>query len=318
MTQPPTTHSHSVSRPQAGDLYRRLVSLLDGAGAHYRLIEHPPEGRTEVVSAYRGHPVACAAKCLIVMVKLSKRTSRYFLAVVPGDARVDLQALKLLAGGTYAAFASPDKAEALAGSVSGTILPFSSHPDLELVADPGLLAHPQIYFNAARLDRSVALRTKDYLRIANPRIHPITSGGDRPNAERPPGTDSRRDAMGDTPAYVVNDQPLVAALQRLDVQQLIDDATDAWYNQTLCRVGDVVVRLGVMQGEYHWHKHDEQDEFFFVLDGVIRIELEGLDTVELGPRQAFIVPKRLPHRPVVAQRSAALMIERGDVVATGD
>jgi mannose-6-phosphate isomerase-like protein (cupin superfamily) len=124
--------------------------------------------------------------------------------------------------------------------------------------------------------------------------------------------------MGDTPAYVVNDQPLVAALQRLDVQQLIDEAARPWYNQTLCRVGDVVVRLGVMQGEYHWHKHDEQDEFFFVLDGVMRIELEGLDPVELGPRQAFIVPKRLPHRPVVPQRSAVLMIERGDVVATGD
>jgi mannose-6-phosphate isomerase-like protein (cupin superfamily) len=124
--------------------------------------------------------------------------------------------------------------------------------------------------------------------------------------------------MGDTPAYVVNDQPLVAALQRLDVQQLIDEAARPWYNQTLCRVGDVVVRLGVMQGEYHWHKHDEQDEFFFVLDGVMRIELEGLDPVELGPRQALIVPKRLPHRPVVPQRSAVLMIERGDVVATGD
>ena len=124
--------------------------------------------------------------------------------------------------------------------------------------------------------------------------------------------------MTQEPAYAMNYEPLVGALQLLNVQQLIDDTTDRWYNQTLCQVGDVVVRLGVMQGEYHWHKHDEQDEFFFVLDGLFRIELEGRETVELGPRQAFTVPKGLLHRPVVPQRSAVLMIERADVTATGD
>jgi mannose-6-phosphate isomerase-like protein (cupin superfamily) len=124
--------------------------------------------------------------------------------------------------------------------------------------------------------------------------------------------------MSNTPPYAISYQPLVAALQQLDVQGLIDGTTDTWYNQTLCQIGDVVVRLGVMQGEYHWHKHDEQDEFFFVLDGLFLIELEGMDTVELLPRQAFIVPKGLMHRPVVPQRSAVLMIERAGVVATGD
>src|SRR5918998_578426 len=89
--------------------------------------------------------------------------------------------------------------------------------------------------------------------------------------------------------YAINYQPLVGALQRLDVQRLIDNTTDAWYNQTLCRVGDVVVRLGVMQGEYHWHKHDEQDEFFFVLDGHFIIDLEGR-SVDLQPREGFVVP----------------------------
>jgi mannose-6-phosphate isomerase-like protein (cupin superfamily) len=124
--------------------------------------------------------------------------------------------------------------------------------------------------------------------------------------------------MTDPTGYAINYQPLAAALQVLDVQHLIDSTSDAWYNQTLCRVGDVVVRLGVMQGEYHWHKHDEQDEFFFVLDGLFRIELDGMDPVELRPRQAFTVPKGLLHRPVVPQRSAVLMIERADVIATGD
>jgi mannose-6-phosphate isomerase-like protein (cupin superfamily) len=124
--------------------------------------------------------------------------------------------------------------------------------------------------------------------------------------------------MTDQSGYAINYQPLADVLQVLDVQHLIDSTTDTWHNQTLCRVGDVVVRLGVMRGEYHWHKHDEQDEFFFVLDGLFRIELDGMDPVELRPRQAFTVPRGLLHRPVVPERSAVLMIERADVVATGD
>jgi Ala-tRNA(Pro) deacylase len=153
--------------------YEHLLSILDGSGATYRVIEHEPEGRTEVVSALRGNPIEQAAKCIVVMVKLDKKTSRYYLAVVAGDARVDLNALKQLAGGTYVSFASTDRAEALAGSASGTILPFSFHPDLHLVVDPGLLVHPLIYFNAARLDRSLELSTPDYLKVAEPEIVPI-------------------------------------------------------------------------------------------------------------------------------------------------
>jgi Ala-tRNA(Pro) deacylase len=149
--------------------------MLDDAGARYRVIEHEPEGRTDVVSGYRGNPIGSAAKCIVVMVKVGKKTTRYFLAVVPGDARVDLAALKGLAGGTYVAFASTDKAEALAGSVSGTILPFSFHPDLELIVDPALLQHEEIFFNAARLDRSLALNAEDYRKLANPEVRPISA-----------------------------------------------------------------------------------------------------------------------------------------------
>ncbi|MEU6409325.1 cupin domain-containing protein [Microbispora sp. NPDC046933] len=118
--------------------------------------------------------------------------------------------------------------------------------------------------------------------------------------------------------YAIHYQPLFTTLQAMDVQALIDQVDDPWYNQTLIQVGDVWVRLGVMHGEFHWHKHDEQDEFFFVLDGLFRIELEGADTVELGPRQAFTVPAGMSHRPVVPVRSAVLMIEKAGVVATGD
>jgi mannose-6-phosphate isomerase-like protein (cupin superfamily) len=95
-----------------------------------------------------------------------------------------------------------------------------------------------------------------------------------------------------TANYDIRYEPLFSTLQQIDVQKLIDAVDEPWYNQTLLQVGDVLVRLGVMQGEFHWHKHDEQDEFFFVLDGLIRIELDGRDPVELGPRQGFSVPAR--------------------------
>jgi len=119
-------------------------------------------------------------------------------------------------------------------------------------------------------------------------------------------------------AYDINTEPLVGVLEKLDVQRVIDGTTESWVNHTLCRVDDVVVRLGVLHGEFHWHKHDDEDEFFLVLDGLMRIELAGGDTVELGPRQAFTVPKGMLHRPVVPQRTAVLMIEKAGVVATGD
>lgn len=155
------------------DRYQRLVAELDAGGARYRFIDHPPEGQTDLVSALRGHDAAHAAKCLIVLVKVGKKQSRYVLAVVPGHARVDLQAVKDLLGGSYVGVAGKDKAEELAGSVSGTVLPFTYHRQLELIADPALLQAPELYFNAARLDRSIALTTDDYVRLAQPRIAPI-------------------------------------------------------------------------------------------------------------------------------------------------
>jgi Ala-tRNA(Pro) deacylase len=156
-------------------MYDRLIADLDAAGARYRLIDHAPEGRTDLVSALRGNDVTQAAKCLIVMVKIGKKQTRYVLAVVPGDARLDLQAVKSLLGGSYVAFAGQDKAEELAGSQAGTILPFSYHPKLEVIADPALLDSPELYFNAARLDRSIALAADDYQRLAAPRLVSIAA-----------------------------------------------------------------------------------------------------------------------------------------------
>jgi Ala-tRNA(Pro) deacylase len=97
--------------PAGTDVYGRLIAELDAAGARYRLIEHAPEGRTEMVSALRGHALASAAKCLVLLVKIGKKQTRYVLAVVPGDARLDLAGVKALLGASYVAFADAGKAE---------------------------------------------------------------------------------------------------------------------------------------------------------------------------------------------------------------
>ena len=94
-------------------------------------------------------------------------------------------------------------------------------------------------------------------------------------------------------------------------------AHEPWFNQTLTGVNDAVVRLGVLEGEFHWHKHDAEDEFFYVVDGRLLIDLEG-QTVELSPSQAFVVPKGVVHRTRAPERTVMLMVEKATVVPTGD
>jgi mannose-6-phosphate isomerase-like protein (cupin superfamily) len=110
---------------------------------------------------------------------------------------------------------------------------------------------------------------------------------------------------------------LYEQLQTIDEKALADAAPGTWYNQTLCRVNDSVVRLGVIRGEYHWHKHDRDDEFFYVVEGKLLIDLEGR-TVELAPRQGFVVPKGVMHRTRAPQRTVILMVENHGIVPTGD
>ena len=106
-------------------------------------------------------------------------------------------------------------------------------------------------------------------------------------------------------------------LEVVDIPSLVESVTDQWYNQTLCRVNDSVVRLGVMQGEYHWHKHDNDDEFFYVIEGQFLIDLEDR-TVDLGPRQGFVVPRGVVHRTRAPERAVILMVENAAIVPTGD
>lgn len=106
-------------------------------------------------------------------------------------------------------------------------------------------------------------------------------------------------------------------LQLIDEKALADAWRYRWYNQTLCQVNGSVVRLGVVQGEYHWHKHDHDDEFFYVIEGVLLIDLEG-QTVEIGPRHGFVVPKGVLHRTRAIERTVMLMIENAGIVPTGN
>jgi mannose-6-phosphate isomerase-like protein (cupin superfamily) len=109
---------------------------------------------------------------------------------------------------------------------------------------------------------------------------------------------------------------LHGALEVIDEKSL-SDASTPWFNQTLCQVNDSVVRVGVIQGEYHWHKHDNDDEFFYVIEGQLLIDLEGR-TVELAARKGFVVPKGVLHRTRAPERTVILMIENAGIIPTGD
>ena len=95
-------------------------------------------------------------------------------------------------------------------------------------------------------------------------------------------------------------------------------ANEPWFNQTLTTVNDAVVRLGIIEGEFHWHKHDEEDEFFLVLEGRLLIDIEDAETVTLDPHQGYTVPRGVVHRTRAPERTAILMVEPAGVVPTGD
>ena len=106
-------------------------------------------------------------------------------------------------------------------------------------------------------------------------------------------------------------------LQRMDINQMVNECTDKWFNQTLTRVNESVVRLGIVEGEYHWHKHDNDDEFFFVLQGQLLIDLEDR-TIELNPNQGVTITKGVMHRPRASKRTVMLMMETSAIQPTGD
>jgi Ala-tRNA(Pro) deacylase len=157
------------------DTYHKMIDLFEAGGARYRLIDHAAEGRTEAASVLRNNRLSQAAKCIVVRVNTTKKDRKHLLAVVPGDRRVNFAQLSRLVGGSRVGFASREVAERLSGSVSGAIPPISFHPDLQLIVDRSLLANDELFFNAARLNRSVALATTDYVNLVRPQVEDIVA-----------------------------------------------------------------------------------------------------------------------------------------------
>jgi mannose-6-phosphate isomerase-like protein (cupin superfamily) len=124
--------------------------------------------------------------------------------------------------------------------------------------------------------------------------------------------------MADRPDYKIHTDVQFEPLTRIDIPALVQACQDDWYNQTLTQVNDSVVRLGIIKGEFHFHKHDEQDEFFYVVEGAITLEIEGRDPVALGPGQGLTVPHGVVHRPLAPEGAVILMVEGCGVVPTGD
>lgn len=117
--------------------------------------------------------------------------------------------------------------------------------------------------------------------------------------------------------YVTNLDIKFEHLQKMDIGEMVLACKDKWFNQTLTKVNESVIRLGIVEGEYHWHKHDNDDEFFYVVSGQLLIDLEG-ETIVLNPNQCVTISKGVMHRPRAPKRTVMLMVETVTIQPTGD
>jgi Ala-tRNA(Pro) deacylase len=171
---------HDTS-PQPGlgptPAFQKLIGLLDGGGARYRVIEHPAAGKSEEVARIRGTEVGQGAKAMACKLQIPGSPALHVLAVLAADRQLDLAALAAEFGAKKASLMSPREIDAMTGCVLGAIPPFSFHPELRLVADPELFErYREIAFNAGRLDASMVLDAEDYLRLAAPRMARLRQG----------------------------------------------------------------------------------------------------------------------------------------------
>ena len=117
--------------------------------------------------------------------------------------------------------------------------------------------------------------------------------------------------------YSINLGGEIGFLKLIDIPKLVDACTEKWFNQTLCHVNDCIVRLGIVEGEFHWHQHDNEDELFIVLEGQLLVDLEN-ETITLDPHCAFTLPRGVKHRTRAPKRTVMLMVEGSGVKPTGD
>jgi Ala-tRNA(Pro) deacylase len=159
------------------DVHKQLCDLLDQHGATYRVIEHEPEGRTEVIAKIRGNRIQQSIKSIVVQVRLNRKENIYCLANVPGDCRIHFNGIKAHLHADSVAFAAREKAQELTGCVIGAIPPFSFNDQLQVLADPLILQNEEVVFNGGRLDRSIFMKLDDYIRIARPQMAGIALRG---------------------------------------------------------------------------------------------------------------------------------------------
>ena len=159
----------------AGDTFDRLVALLGEAKAKFRVIEHEAEGRSDKISVIRGNRPDQAAKAMVLDVRGGGGGRRHVLAILPGNRKLDFNAVAALFEARKCGFASPETAQQLTGCAMGAVPPFSLNPDLSVVVDEDLLANRTLFFNAGRLDRSMELDTQDWIAVAKPRVARIAA-----------------------------------------------------------------------------------------------------------------------------------------------
>ena len=164
-----------MSTQPNSDIHSRLCQLLEQEGATFRVVEHVAEGRTEFITRIRGNRLEQAIKSIIVQVRLDKKQNQYCLANVPGDCRVDLEGIRTQFAASSVGIAARDKAESLSGCVIGAIPPFSFNAQLLVLADPHITDNEEVVFNAGRLDRSIFMKSADYVRIARPHLVSIAA-----------------------------------------------------------------------------------------------------------------------------------------------
>lgn len=126
----------------------------------------------------------------------------------------------------------------------------------------------------------------------------------------------KESTMTENYSYVTNLDVKFNHFELIDIPTIVRECKDKWFNQTLTKVNDSVVRIGIVEGEYHWHKHDHDDEFFFVLEGQLLIDLEDR-TIELNPNQGVTISKGVLHRPRAPQKTVMLMAETSTIQPTG-
>jgi Ala-tRNA(Pro) deacylase len=151
------------------NVFDKVVSLLQTHHTTFRVLEHPPEGRTEYISKIRGNELCQAMKAMVVMAKMTKKERKYYLAILPGNCSLDLNAVKEFSNATEGVMLAPlDRAKALTECEMGAIPPFSFHNDLLLIVDPLVKNNKEVVFNAGTLERSIFMNINDYIRIVQP------------------------------------------------------------------------------------------------------------------------------------------------------